>query len=839
MDNDDVLSIKLLFMVFFSVEKAILTVDKSVEKMHITLFDIIIQLLVINRRNTFMKIQLLRWMLILVVILEISFPKAAFATSSHTTSPLLTTPFISIKNRQVIILAVDMFSFNDLQELRYRQPFAGHMHKAGYAALTMRTAGPRTAANGYLLMGSGGQAQYTEASETLYQHNESTSNNETAEQRMSRLTNPHTINKKSALLYPGIFRLQRDNENKPFTARIGLMGDGIERVDGTVAFYGNADYGEKKQRHAALLGVTSTGEIRKGMVSPDMLLEKDLRYPYGLRTKKDVVLQQIAEDKSSSLIIWQYGDLARLYRQMPEMSPSHFKQMYHQIIGDLAKIAGQIIAKLQPGQMFLLLSADANPIAIKEKSILTPFLMWTYSGVKTGELTSITTRQPGLVSGLDLLPTVYHWIHLPLPEHVIGHVIHPATNQPIPFISTTEVSQVKGNQSDWRISSFFQKIDRIHRIYANRPSIIYSFVILQLAGLLLGLLLWYRYQYQSRAVSVRVRKFVRLLLTGLLLVPFLLLLEPLVDISLPVLATLSLLGIVAGVMAYWLCRLSLSTGFFLIGVCTTIGLLVDGFTGAHLMKRSFLGYDPVIGARFYGMGNEYEGVLIGASLLFFAAFYQWEQARERKQIKDEQTNLSLVGLILIIACMGIILWYLASPQYGTNAGGFLATGLAYVVTLLRFYQIRLRKISLLLIGGSLFVGIASLLIIHLFSMQPMTHVGKVAHDIITGNWIEVGQIIQRKLEMNLRLIRVSLWSKVFFLSLFIVGVISFYPQQYMRRLYASYPALVMGFSGIIAGSLAGLFLNDSGIVSAATSIIFFVSPALLLTLQEDKIARKY
>ncbi|AUM63464.1 hypothetical protein C0R09_02265 [Brevibacillus laterosporus] len=786
-----------------------------------------------------MKIKLLRWMLILVVILEISFPKAAFATSSHTTSPLLTTPFISIKNRQVIILAVDMFSFNDLQELRYRQPFAGHMHKAGYAALTMRTAGPRTAANGYLLMGSGGQAQYTEASETLYQHNESTSNNETAEQRMSRLTNPHTINKKSALFYPGIFRLQRDNENKPYTARIGLMGDGIERVDGTVAFYGNADYGEKKQRHASLLGVTSTGEIRKGMVSPDMLLEKDLRYPYGLRTKKDVVLQQIAEDKSSSLIIWQYGDLARLYRQMPEMSPSHFKQMYQQIIGDLAKIAGQIIAKLQPGQMFLLLSADANPIAIKEKSILTPFLMWTYSGVKTGELTSITTRQPGLVSGLDLLPTVYHWIHLPLPEHVIGHVIHPATNQPIPFITTTEVSQVKDNQSDWRISSFFQKIDRIHRIYANRPSIIYSFVILQLAGLLLGLLLWYRYQYQSRAVSVRVRKFVRLLLTALLLVPFLLLLEPLVDISLPVLATLSLLGIVAGGMAYWLCRLSLSTGFFLIGVCTTIGLLVDGFTGAHLMKRSFLGYDPVIGARFYGMGNEYEGVLIGASLLFFAAFYQWEQERERKQIKNEQTNLSLVGLILLIVCMGIILWYLASPQYGTNAGGFLATGLAYVVTLLRFYQIRLRKISLLLIGGSLLVGMASLLIIHLFSMQPMTHVGKVAHDIITGNWIEVGQIIQRKLEMNLRLIRVSLWSKVFFLSLFIVSVISFYPQQYMRRLYASYPALVMGFSGIMAGSLAGLFLNDSGIVSAATSIIFFVSPALLLTLQEDKIARKY
>ncbi|AYB40095.1 hypothetical protein [Brevibacillus laterosporus] len=785
-----------------------------------------------------MKKQLLQWILIFVVLIEISLPKEAFAVSSHTTPPFLTTISTSIKNRQVIILAVDMLSFGDLQELRYRQPLAGHMHKAGYAALTMRTAGPRTAANGYLLMGSGGQAQYTEASETLYQYNESTGNGETAEQRMSHLTSPLTINKKSALLYPGIFRLQRENENKPYTARIGLMGDGIERADRTVAFYGNADLGEKKQRHAALLGVTSTGEIRKGIVSSDMLLEKDFRYPYGVRTKKDFVLQRIAGDRTSSLIIWQYGDLARLYRQMPEMSPMHFKQIHRQIIADLAKVTGQIIAKLQPGQMFLLLSADANPIAIKEKSILTPFLMWTYSGEKTGELTSITTRQPGLVSGLDLLPTVYHWIRLPLPEHVIGHVIHTTMN-PIPFVSSTEASHVKDNQSDWRISSFFQKIERIHRIYANRPSIIYSFVILQLASLLMGLLLWYRYQCQHRTVSLPMRKFVRFLLTTLLLFPFLLLLEPLVDISLPVFATLSLLVIVAGVMAYWLCQLSLSTSFFLIGAITTIGLLTDGFTGAHLMRRSFLGYDPVIGARFYGMGNEYEGVLIGASLLFFATYYQWEQERERKQIQGEQTNLSLIGLVLIVVSMSIILWYLASPQYGTNAGGFLAAGLAYVVTLLRFYQIRLHKISLLLVGGSLVVGIASLIIINLLSVQPMTHVGKVAHNIVTGNWIEVGQIIRRKLEMNLRLIRVSLWSKVFFLSLFIISVISFYPQQYMRRLYTSYPALVTGFSGIMAGSLAGLFLNDSGIVSAATSIVFFVSPALLLTLQEEKVARKH
>ncbi|XOS91046.1 hypothetical protein ACLMAB_20330 [Brevibacillus laterosporus] len=301
------------------------------------------------------------------------------------------------------------------------------------------------------------------------------------------------------------------------------------------------------------------------------------------------------------------------------------------------------------------------------------------------------------------------------------------------------------------------------------------------------------------------RKFVRFLLTTLLLFPFLLLLEPLVDISLPVFATLSLLVIVAGVMAYWLCQLSLSTSFFLIGAITTIGLLTDGFTGAHLMRRSFLGYDPVIGARFYGMGNEYEGVLIGASLLFFCYILSvgTRTGKEANTRRTDQPVSNRIGFDCSKHEYYSMVFGLSSIWY--ECRGFLAAGLAYVVTLLRFYQIRLHKISLLLVGGSLVVGIASLIIINLLSVQPMTHVGKVAHNIVTGNWIEVGQIIRRKLEMNLRLIRVSLWSKVFFLSLFIISVISFYPQQYMRRLYTSYPALVTGFSGIMAGSLAGLF----------------------------------
>lgn len=47
--------------------------------------------------------------------------------------------------------------------------------------------------------------------------------------------------------------------------------------------------------------------------------------------------------------------------------------------------------------------------------------------------------------------------------------------------------------------------------------------------------------------------------------------------------------------------------------------------GGPLMKRSYLGYDPIIGARYYGIGNEFMGVYIGATLLFISHFLQMKK----------------------------------------------------------------------------------------------------------------------------------------------------------------------------------------------------------------------
>lgn len=62
----------------------------------------------------------------------------------------------------------------------------------------------------------------------------------------------------------------------------------------------------------------------------------------------------------------------------------------------------------------------------------------------------------------------------------------------------------------------------------------------------------------------------------------------------------------------------------LIILClATVGvLLLDTVTGGELQRYSVLSYDPMAGARYYGIGNEYMGILLGATIIGHALLLQ-------------------------------------------------------------------------------------------------------------------------------------------------------------------------------------------------------------------------
>lgn len=709
------------------------------------------------------------------------------------------------EQRQVVILFAEGLSFSDLEKLKRLPPVDKWIGEAAAGALSIRTPGPRTAANGYLLMGSGTQALYTERSGTAYHPQEALSPKETAGERMQELGGYQAQElARSAIVFPGIFRLHEDNRDKPYSSRLGLLGTTLAAHKIRVASYGNGDVAEVRQRHAVLFAMDQEGRVPAGDVSGKNTLPAQ-GYPYGVKTNYDYLREQIQADRTSGLIAVQLSDLSRLYQLGPDMEPGQFARQYQRVLHDLAQFLDELLSVRGQNQLVMLVSPAVNPTAAKEKALLLPLLSW--SGEGKGLLTSATTRQSGLVSGLDVLPTVLSWLDVPVPKGLAGHVMHSAEEGTLPML--------------------LHQVENIHHTYATRSSVLYTYVMLQIVTLAFAALLWLWGRRKEGAGLSRLRRGVRLALLALLWFPFLLLAESLLDWRVHgsvVLGAIITAGLAA---AFWqenhsFARITLTTS-----AVTVVALLLDGWSGATLMRQSFLGYDPVIGARFYGLGNEYEGVLIGGTIMLIASLYQLYREKSRTL-----PGTSLLVPAVSVAICAVVLYYMVAPDLGTDAGGFLAGLVGFFVAFSRLHGWRIGKKGLLLLAGGLMLGVIGLMAVSLVSEKPPTHVGRVAQQMVAGEWADVWQMVERKLAMNLRLIRVSIWSKVFAVSLIVLGLLALKNDRFLRHLAQDTPYLVNGFAGVIAGALAGLALNDSGIVTAATCISFLVVPALYAALSE-------
>jgi hypothetical protein len=714
------------------------------------------------------------------------------------------------KRKQAIIVFIEGLSFSDFAQLR-NYPHVNTFLKQGWVgALTVRTPGPRTEANVYLQLGSGGQALHSERSGTVYQADERLETGETAAERMAWAGGSGAgKGGTSPIVFPGIFRLHAENADKPFTARIGLLGTTLAAHGLAAASYGNGDYEKVRQRYAGLVAVDKQGIIAGGDVSARSNL-KAADYPYGIRTDYAYIISQLEADKKSAVITVQLADLSRLYRLRDDMAPGHFHRQHSRILADLDMFIGRLVSGKTPEQMILVMSPLVNETAAKEKSLLTPIMLWKEGDDGGRLLTSATTRQNGLVSGLDVLPTVLSWLSLPLPADLAGHVM-------------TRAAETSGGAD-----RLLADVSQIDHVYRNRSSVMYAFVMLQIIILTAAAAVWLG--KKNAFAAERVRRGISLALLAMLFFPVLFLLEPLLSwtVSPPVVLGIIIMASLGGalIVNQW----SFPAILLAVSGLTAAAILLDGFSGAEAMRRSYLGYDPVIGARFYGLGNEYEGVLIGSSIIFAASLYEWRKPaadREKRSLLD----LRVWAAVLIFS---VVLFYMAAPSLGTNAGGFLAGTVGFGVTLFRLQGWKVGKKGLLFVAGGILSGIGLLIAVNLFSSYPLTHVGRVAQEIVSGNWTEVAKIVERKLEMNLRLIRISLWSKVFAISLIVISLLSLHSDRFLRHLSSSYPSIAGGFHGVIAGSVAGLLLNDSGIVSAATSIIFFAVPALYAALGESR-----
>ena len=115
------------------------------------------------------------------------------------------------------------------------------------------------------------------------------------------------------------------------------------------------------------------------------------------------------------------------------------------------------------------------------------------------------------------------------------------------------------------------------------------------------------------------------------------------------------------------------------------------------MKVSILGYDPIAGARFYGIGNEYMGFLLGTTLIGTTALVDKYRAKEK--------TMKAISIIIYI----VVLLTLAAPTLGTNVGGSMAAFVGFGTATLLLLKGNISGRDIVLIGIFLILSLICLL----------------------------------------------------------------------------------------------------------------------------------
>lgn len=567
----------------------------------------------------------------------------------------------------------------------------------------------------------------------------------------------------------------------------------------------------------------------------------------------------------SKLVVIEYGDWYRLDQERSNYEKSQFEKAQIRELAKLDEFVQELVSAMRQreyAQMWIF-SPQSHSEAYRNKLHVTPFIRYefhaayapqvrsgqsmqeyfTKSGMNSGLLTSATTRRAGLISIHDIGPSLLHTLGI--------QVAQDWTGKPMQL-------EAHRNALNWLL----QDVEKMQHVYELRTNIVIPFVMYEVVVLLASLVM----------VLLGWRKGLRWMkipLFSLLAAPLFILLLGSIASSESLVQMTVLILLVLGASAC-LVLFSSSTGALLIAVITALALLIDGLNDGKLLKYSVMGYDPMIGARYYGIGNEFMGVLVGSAVLAISLLAERLAAHRRMQQHptgrtDEgstssgslpsrkfrsKRNVFLTRHWPLAVVAGLwflfIILYIAAPRGGTNAGGALTASAAFGITWILIFgrktlqHIRLTRL-ILIVTGLLSCGLLLLWITNqwLLASDPSgkSHIGR-AMDLLTSGRIDIiAGMIVRKLQMNLHLIGVSSWGKVLLAGILVLAVLLFRPRGLLKEWQLTRPYWMSGFMAILTGAIVALALNDSGIVAAGTMIVYAAVPILLLLIEEDRVSR--
>lgn len=595
-----------------------------------------------------------------------------------------------------------------------------------------------------------------------------------------------------AILVPAIHSIRLRNEGESPAVRPGLLaGKLADRGIGT-ALYGHGD-ALASGRWAAVMAMDPQGKIPFGSMTGVMV--EDGILPAGRALSWDKVLEQwLRLPPEAGLVVIESGDFLQLEQADPVLASGARARAKKYARDRLANGLDRLLqlAAASPGRNPVWLIVPGPP---REGSGAPKgfgyMKVWPGYDIPGPLLSSPSTRRLGLVSLADILPSILDEFGIHPGDDLIGRPF-------VPVAAQADMSP--GHLLDEMALASQQLVAND----TSRPWIIKGYVLslIIVLGLSLLSLLW-------SPLSLLVLRLIPPLAA-----------MPLVFLLLPWLGATTAASRLAWIFALGGAVAAISGGRRVVAMIpglaalTAAAILLDSWAGGFAAARSPLGHSLLGGARYYGIGNEYAGVLIGATAVAAGAW------RDRQGI----------GSALAMVATGIMLM---GGFAGANFGGGLAAMAASAVFTagLTGQEPGFRRWG---VPAAAAAAVAATLVIwDMYLPGQPTHVGRAFSAAVTTGWHVLPEIAQRKLLLNFKLIRYTIWSRVLIASLAAIAIFVFKPAPGYKRIWSLHRGTALATASAVAGALTGLVLNDSGVVLAATTMVF-PSAALLTRLIPNK-----
>ncbi len=410
-------------------------------------------------------------------------------------------------------------------------------------------------------------------------------------------------------------------------------------------------------------------------------------------------------------------------------------------------------------------------------------LLWVAAAGLAGgggrELSSETTNQRGLIASVDLAPTILDHLGLrPIPADMRG--------DPINTDGSLHSAGLRG---------------LYRRLHVIGPRRLKAFAFLLLAWALMLL---------ASAPSASARGWAtRTGALGVLWAPVVVLVPAALEPSAPVeYATIALgcmlLGALTDALLHWPRALMAPA----IAAILLIG--ADALAHTQLLMRSLLGPNPILGARFYGIGNELKsGLAVLVLAAVAAALYPTAAHGEARERERRRAVVAMLAAGVLLAAVE------GSARIGAGVGGVILVSAAFAVAVVMLLGGALTRRRALIVLISPVVGLIALAALDLATAHGSGHyTGSILHARSAG---DLRDVLVRRYR--------AAWGELHNHAMPVATAVALvYAALGLRRRerllapVAQDPVWLAAFAGGLTAGVVGALVEDSGPVLLVVAV---------------------